>query len=1047
MSSKRGMPGADWPELSAPLDTLASEAELAAGQAWSSWRTHLEAQLFGPIRELAADAGARHKHLLEKCTRDGKSPTQASIAAYRIGVTGEVLGKVADGLGTLRLHEGLGQISVLLTALDGQISDAVKICELPLSFYASEPGQKRWLTRRLIWCRIQIVQRLSAMVKKPAKDIVRKVPVGALLQYHAQVRLAKTAADLQAIFERQLAGLVAGITAGFTAWTQAMIDLERSVESVCEMQSPSSILPDGTPSPESDFPDPERALQRIADDLQEMLDSTVLQAKLHDADAADALAADACSLRMDLRCAGTFLLKNRQRNVVARRPARHLSANRLKWVEWHRQERNRLDLNIIMLRMQDALHRSRRDILSHVHSVAMAPVRDTFQSLNVELNDAVGRCGESETGDLANRLQHLVDGTLNMVRTSLGNLPGLLAAEETLARPGKKQWGMLDEAVNALPEELALHAVPKPGAIIEPAVKPELRQLRHEIRLAMASVPEQLADCARPLRRELVEVWTASEAAIEIVDFGLKGALDELAAGKAADNARELAQGGLQRAAALLQDLAESLNPPWQEFVRSVSRLFEQEFFSSIHHCLRAETNIEERMLGLKVRLRQAFELIRRYARHSGLVLRHAATKVLTLGRRRAGSIIDRGRSAMGVAAEIERDRLQTVESIDPDSVHALQDRLPLVYRRLFSRHPVSLPWQLEGRSADLAYVKEYVNRWQRRRKSRPLVLPMLPGSGRTSLMQVIASDHGSTIDVDILTLNHRLTGYKEFVQAAARVMGSGEASSWDELHKHLLQSKPRICLVDNLEHLFLRTYGGTNLIEDVLFLMSNTASRVCWISNVSQFAWEYLEKALSNVSALADVFSASTLNKTTVENIMLNRHRRSGLSLHFHRPATVPQVLSRRLKYARSDQVQQTLLRDYFFERLFDSCGSNLKLALIYWLRAAEFDGGTVAVQPHNPLSFRFLESISLEHAFTLKAFLIHSTLSLKEHAEVFRMTNSESSVVLGSLLSQALILPCRSGSPGRDSNRTKADRRFRLHPLVQFPVQQRLRKMNIIH
>ncbi|MDE2833892.1 MAG: hypothetical protein OXM02_05165 [Bacteroidota bacterium] len=1021
-----------WSLLDDTLDSLVHQADESAGQALASWHEQSEAQLFGPLRTVSAAAGKQHKQTLAQLSSLRQPISTESISAYRMAVTREVLIPIAKGLDTLAPAELPDPHSLLNEALNRLISNADTLRTLPLSlkFYASAPGQKRWMTRRLIWCRHRAINHLRSLLNKPRKPLIRDVPVRSLLKFHAQVRLARTAASLRESGEQQLAFLVASVTAGFTAWTQDILALERNCGTDEQIEHA---------SPTANLNDPSVTLLKIASALQEVLDNVALNSRLQDPIAAGTLTADAQQLRADLRCAGTVLLKARRRQVPPGPTGRTQPSS---WVPWHRHERRRLELNNSVLQWQSTLNRCRDDMLQRAFSLAVAPVKDTFRSLTVELDHAQEHCGRHDADKLADALRHHTEVTLIGLRNALGKLPGLMAADAELANPGQDARDQLLAVADGLPEELALHPVPQPGIPIVPAAKPELRNLRQEVLRALAPMQDLLKDCARPLRKKLVDLWTESESAIGVVEFGLKGALTELEENRSADNARELAEGGFQRAVALLQDLSDSLTPPWEDFVRCVHRLYKQQS-SDIHHCLRAEANIEERVQGVKVRLRRASELLRRRVKLSFQSYRSLATRLFRLGQSRAGGLIERGRSAMGVAEEIERDRLVTMEGIDPVRIAARLDNLPLVYRRLFAQQPVSLAWQLEGRSADLAYVRAGVERWRQGHAMRPLVIPMLPGSGRTSLVHVIASQFSSSMRVNTFTLNHRRSGPDDFVSHAARITGV-KAGSWLELEEALNRSGPRICLLDNLEHLMLRTHGGVDLIEELLLLMSNTVSRVHWIAAVSQFAWQYLEKALQHIADLTDVHPASALTKDFLAGMMLNRHQRSGLKLQFALPATAPQVLSRRLRYTRSDTARQALLRDHWFDRLFSSCGSNLRLALAYWLRAIVIEDGAVTVRPHTPFSFRFLESIGLMHTFALKAFLIHNTLSLKEHGMVLRMTNAESRVVLHSLINQGLVVPCRSDL---DPDAVETKQRYRLHPFVLFPVQQHLRKMNIIH
>lgn len=274
-------------------------------------------------------------------------------------------------------------------------------------------------------------------------------------------------------------------------------------------------------------------------------------------------------------------------------------------------------------------------------------------------------------------------------------------------------------------------------------------------------------------------------------------------------------------------------------------------------------------------------------------------------------------------------------------------------------------------------------------------------------------------------------------------------AQSFEELEAWLLNSAPRVCLIDNLEHLVLRTYGGTKLMQRALLFFSQTETRVCWIATVNSFAWQYLDSVLGTTAHLAAAYEVSQSSRETIDKIMMKRHRRSGLRLHFGQPAGGTPILARRLRRARNERVRQTLLRDHFFEWLHHQCGTNVMLALAGWLQAAQFDSGAVTLEEATPLSFEFLKTFDLAHCFTLKAFLMHNTLTKAEYDRLFPAATDENTSVLQSLLNLDMIVPSGVSLTRLDSapNSIRPDTRYRLHPLLVHPVSVLLKQQNIIH
>lgn len=133
--------------------------------------------------------------------------------------------------------------------------------------------------------------------------------------------------------------------------------------------------------------------------------------------------------------------------------------------------------------------------------------------------------------------------------------------------------------------------------------------------------------------------------------------------------------------------------------------------------------------------------------------------------------------------------------------------------------------------------------------------------------------------------------------------------------------------------------------------------------------------------------------------------------------------------------------------------------LGLLYWLRSCEMDEEAQAlrVRPVEPLRFGFLESLSLDQAFTLKSLLEHASLTVEEHAEVFLVPVARSTGIFQMLAKLLLIEPLQVPSEARRGEQSGSSRfafaavesgiRYRIRPLLIQPIIQYLRGRNILH
>ncbi len=1023
--------------------SLVLEASAAARDAFDSALRGFEAQVARPLRELVAAGARRHGNMA------GEGVSASRVAAYRTVVCEEVLGPLAEQLANLPRELAIDAIIRIPEVLAPLAEHAAEQLTMPpVAAAASKNGQDRNTGSGHALRRLRPVGRRR---KDAQSEDHRIVPFRALLRYHFRVRVARSAERLHSHAERHVASMAGRLEAAMSKWSDALLRIEHELEGDVAPEVPLEAHPERSLVDEEYRAAPEMAeeLRAAANGLQQVLED-VAAGSMPEFDSAAALDQDLLQLAEDLRHAGTASLKESDRRLPEEFAAHRMRELRKRWSSWHEQARARMDLVIRMLRLRQAVVEARGAATTQVRRAALAPVLQAFGDAATQLEDASRSCSAEEPDSLPAALQHLEDAALEPVRHSLTGLPGTLAADQVLALAGRDQWQALTSQVQDWPDAFVTHPTPQPESPIVPGAGIERRHVKRDVLQVLAPFSERLAPSAERLRGRLRDIWQAAEQVLSVAEFSLAAARKELEGGNGqqrAEDARQLASGGLLRAADTLRDLLQSLQAPWQQFAQAVHELFRQDW-ADIHRSVRAEASIEHWWLGLRKRLGRGRQQagVRLRARVAGI--RSALGQVLRRGHRRAADLIEQGRTAIGVTGAAESARLATLEAISQDALRALQEQLPLVYRKLFALEPVSEPWLLEGRDDDLAYLRQHVHRGQSNVTAGALLLPMPAGSGRTSLLRILAMELEETNSTHTVTLQRRVHHAAELAHALAGAMGIS-AHSLEELERRLLQSRPAVCLIDNLEHLMLRTYGGTALLERALLFFARTASRVCWIGTISNLAWQYLERVLGSASSLVSTYRPAVASRSMLGSIMLGRHNRSGLRLVFAPGAALTPIFYRKLERARDEEARQALLRDHCIERLYHQCGSNIALGLFYWLRSAAFDRGRVTLQAPAPLSFRFLETLGLARAFTLKAFLMHNTLTLSEHEAIFHAPEDESASSLQSLLKLNLIVPCESqpASPGGAPGRIADSARFRLHPLVVHPVEQWLRGQNIIH
>ncbi|MEM6782297.1 MAG: hypothetical protein AAF624_00995 [Bacteroidota bacterium] len=521
-------------------------------------------------------------------------------------------------------------------------------------------------------------------------------------------------------------------------------------------------------------------------------------------------------------------------------------------------------------------------------------------------------------------------------------------------------------------------------------------------------------------------------------------------------SARELTVTGLARAAERLAGIVEPLHDPWTTFLAEATQVFERRW-GMLHQRIEA-AGVEGQFMDVKLRMADEGARMGREAQNQVRVAGQRLAKEARRWWKRALSLIRRGRSAAGLTQNVAA-RQATLDALGEISV--IRQRLPLVYRRLFSFDPIADPLLLQGRDAQLDSLSTVLNRWQAQQPSSALVVTAPMGGGATSFLRVAAGTLLTGLPLHRVDLTERLADPEVLADALAQAFDVDLAHDDDtglsrlaRLERHLLagpDQPQRVCLLEHLEHLMLRTGGGLAPLETTLTFLSRTDHRVLWFATMNESAWRFMARTAPALTGLVTPLSLPPLDRTALETLILKRHARSGLPLTFDEPQAPAPLLVRRLKNAKNEAARQDLLRADFFDRLARASGRSIALALFYWLRSLDFEaaGDRLTVRSLPALDFGFLASYDLPRAFALKALLQHGTLTLGEYQRVFRSTPREGYLLFESLANELLITRANgttnATAPGAPMSVRLGDR-YRIHPLLVHPVAEALRSRNML-
>jgi Kef-type K+ transport system membrane component KefB/energy-coupling factor transporter ATP-binding protein EcfA2 len=287
---------------------------------------------------------------------------------------------------------------------------------------------------------------------------------------------------------------------------------------------------------------------------------------------------------------------------------------------------------------------------------------------------------------------------------------------------------------------------------------------------------------------------------------------------------------------------------------------------------------------------------------------------------------------------------------------------LPRVYFRLFGLDPIQ----------DKRFFVAHQSKWQHFepfsdtsgfRESQKMLIIGNRGMGKSSLLNVAQMDIKSE---RLIRMNDDV--HKNPIDNLARTLSCRNTVS--SIHSSL-QKQSTTILIDNIDHWLSKT--NVRQFEDFLDIIKQSPHNSHWILSISKNNLDSFDKAFK----LRSIFNKLIdLNETNLENsreIILGRHRLSGLNIEY--PRTFVSDLVRKVGFSTEDEM--------FFRVLFERSGGHLRQLIYLWLLSLESsDGKTVQLSLTNSID----RGLPMVHEFsTLQKYILAELYAFHQAPEFF--------------------------------------------------------------
>jgi hypothetical protein len=555
---------------------------------------------------------------------------------------------------------------------------------------------------------------------------------------------------------------------------------------------------------------------------------------------------------------------------------------------------------------------------------------------------------------------------------------------------------------------------------------------RHET--THAELLTRLNDSWRALR------YNFETAAMEFADLGEKLAVGET--GEIGEKSKELESmvlGALDRA----RETLESVAATYQTLLDAFHAEFSADDRNGIAAIQRGVASADH----LRGRLRWALRSLQKAAlRRWGVYVRLAGEKTgaaKILMNREAGRAQHwwlAVKDFLGISAPVTETMLQLTDLPTRADVQKRSRALPPIYRRLFSPESLNNREFMVGHEEDSKRLADSLARWQAGRAAC-VMLAGPDGSGKTSVLNSFEADLDPQILVTRLELERRVRHSTELVALLEQALELPQGSeSVDQLIEQLLATPRRVIILEKSHQLMLRTVGGREAVEAMLYIIMTTRTHLLWVLSSRLYAWKRMEYLLGARQYFTHVIETGFLDREALREALMLRQRATGQELLFNdEGADVARVRTLRRSHALESTVVQEALADRFFSVLYAMSGGSVTAALFYWLHAQHLDRtGRILVNPCARFDDRFIKDLDRPYLFTLAEILCHGTLTPEEHGEIFRTPSLRSRLMLDYLCEISLVeMHEVDGKPSH----------YGINPVFYSPVARNLSNLNILY
>lgn len=356
----------------------------------------------------------------------------------------------------------------------------------------------------------------------------------------------------------------------------------------------------------------------------------------------------------------------------------------------------------------------------------------------------------------------------------------------------------------------------------------------------------------------------------------------------------------------------------------------------------------------------------------------------------------------------------------------------PVVYRRLFNFTPLTDEKLFVGREAECRKFEESFNRWLKGNTGLIATVGER-GSGRTTFLRIMSQKLFQNISLKFVRPGKPILTTEALLAFLKSLFKKPKISTLDKLEENLLAADERIVvIVEDLHRMFLKTIDGFNSMQRFILFMMHTDNKIFWVVSCSYYAWNFLDRVIGIGALFGTVYFLNELSAEELEELLMRRHRLSGIRLNF----TADKVLGRSKQFRKltTETEREEWLKKRYMIQLEQISTGNISVAMLFWQRSIRVASDSrFEIETGDSLEVGNFHDLSTEDLFALTALIQHEALSIQDFAQVMNLSLDNARIRLISLHNRGIVI--------------EKDEKYELHFFLYRSVIRLLYEKRFLH